>query len=322
MNYIVFDLEWNQSPEKEASVEHLPFEIIEIGAVRLDAQLRQQSEFHRLIKPQVYQTMHYKISEVTHMSMGELRQKGESFPEAIADFLEWCGGEEYRFCTWGAMDLTELQRNMAYYGIHAVFPKPLLYYDIQKLYCLQYGDGRTKHSLDLAVQERGLQRERPFHRALDDAFYTGRIMALLDLKQVGNYFSVDYYCLPAVPGEEFCLTFPTYSKFVSREFQNREDIMKDKAVTDMVCIKCSRMLRKKIRWFPYGQRFYFCMAVCPVHGYLKGKIRVKHSERDAYFAVKTIKEASEEELELLIGKREEGRRKRSGRKHGSPPLSG
>ena len=35
MNYIVFDLEWNQSPNgKEDSVEHLPFEIIEIGAVK------------------------------------------------------------------------------------------------------------------------------------------------------------------------------------------------------------------------------------------------------------------------------------------------
>ena len=29
MNYIVFDLEWNQSAEgKECSVEHMPFEII------------------------------------------------------------------------------------------------------------------------------------------------------------------------------------------------------------------------------------------------------------------------------------------------------
>ena len=37
MNYIVLDFEWNQSPYgKEASVRRLPFEIIEIGAVKLD----------------------------------------------------------------------------------------------------------------------------------------------------------------------------------------------------------------------------------------------------------------------------------------------
>ena len=37
MNYIVFDLEWNQSPGgKRWSNSQLPFEIIEIGAVKLN----------------------------------------------------------------------------------------------------------------------------------------------------------------------------------------------------------------------------------------------------------------------------------------------
>ena len=34
--YIVLDLEWNQSPlGKDGSMDRLPFEIIEIGAVKL-----------------------------------------------------------------------------------------------------------------------------------------------------------------------------------------------------------------------------------------------------------------------------------------------
>lgn len=70
MNYIVLDLEWNQSPSgKEDSVEHLPFEIIEIGAVKLDGDMRYLGEFHRLVRPQVYRKMHFKILEVTHMDM-------------------------------------------------------------------------------------------------------------------------------------------------------------------------------------------------------------------------------------------------------------
>ena len=37
MNYIVFDLEWNQSPNgKEFEEKGLPFEIFEIGAVKLN----------------------------------------------------------------------------------------------------------------------------------------------------------------------------------------------------------------------------------------------------------------------------------------------
>ena len=36
MNYIVFDLEWNQNPAgKKSRNDRLPFEIIEIGAVKV-----------------------------------------------------------------------------------------------------------------------------------------------------------------------------------------------------------------------------------------------------------------------------------------------
>ena len=62
MNYIVLDLEWNQSPDgKEGQTRHLPFEIIEIGAVKLDQNRKRAGEFHRLVKPQVYDELHFKI---------------------------------------------------------------------------------------------------------------------------------------------------------------------------------------------------------------------------------------------------------------------
>ena len=50
--FIVLDLEWNQSPAgKEGSMNRLPFEIIEIGAVKLNKNLQIISEFRRLIRP-------------------------------------------------------------------------------------------------------------------------------------------------------------------------------------------------------------------------------------------------------------------------------
>ena len=108
MKYIVFDLEWNQSPSgKEGAVESLPFEIIEIGAVKLDENFRQIDDFHQLISPGVYSQLHYKISEVTHLDMGLLKRQGIAFPEAACRFLSWCG-TDYVFVTWGSMDLTEL----------------------------------------------------------------------------------------------------------------------------------------------------------------------------------------------------------------------
>ena len=177
--YIVLDLEWNQSPlGKDGSMDRLPFEIIEIGAVKLNASLQIISEFRRLIRPRVYRQMHFKISEVTHMSMDELNMEGEEFGKAMEEFLAWCG-DDYKFCTWGSMDLTELQRNMVYHGLDIPFRMPLLYYDLQKIYGLIRGD-KQKDSLDTVVEELGIAEDRPFHRALDDAYYTGRIMAEMD----------------------------------------------------------------------------------------------------------------------------------------------
>ena len=74
-NFIVFDLEWNQNPGgKEASVERLPFEIFEIGAVKLNEEREKIAEFHRIIRPCVYRQMHRIISEVTHVSIEELER--------------------------------------------------------------------------------------------------------------------------------------------------------------------------------------------------------------------------------------------------------
>ena len=122
MNYIVFDLEWNQSPEgKERSDRYLPFEIVEIGAVKLDQNRKPIGEFRRLVKPQVYEELHFKIQEVTGLEMELLLREGQPFEQVIREFLEWCGPEEYRFCSWGPMDLTELERNIAYYGMEIPF---------------------------------------------------------------------------------------------------------------------------------------------------------------------------------------------------------
>ena len=58
-NYIVFDLEWNQGGTvREQELKELPFEIVEIGAVRLNEKREITGTFSRLIHPQVYHKMH------------------------------------------------------------------------------------------------------------------------------------------------------------------------------------------------------------------------------------------------------------------------
>lgn len=309
-NYIVLDLEWNQSAGgREESIENFPFEIIEIGAVRLNEALKETGTFRRLIKPRVYTELHEKILEVTHIEEHTLKEEGVRFEEAAEEFLKWCG-EDACFCTWGSMDLTELQRNMAYYHIPNPFPRPFLYYDVQKLYSLFCGNGKDRISLDLAVQKLGLNEDRPFHRAFDDAHYTGCVLAALDLNQVGEYWSTDYYRMPMTREEEVYLVFPGYSKYISRPFETKEEAIADKIVTDLLCTRCNRMLRKKVRWFSANQRFYYALGICPEHGNIKGKIRMKRGEDGRVHAIKIMKPVGEEGAGEIFEKREEARKKR------------
>lgn len=328
-NYIVFDLEWNQSPEgKVNSVERMPFEIIEIGAIKMDGAFKIISQFHRLISPKVYTKLHYAISEVTHMDMEKLKTEGEPFPEVIRDFIQWCG-HECRFCTWGSMDLMELQRNMEFYGVEIPFERPLLYYDVQKLYGIAANNGKEKLSLDHAVEELGIEQNRPFHQALDDAYYTGMVLRHMEAGIWEPYLSMDYYWVPDTTEEQVTLKFPTYSKFVSRTFETKEDALADKTVSDLVCPLCRRMLRKKLRWFSLNQKQYFCLGACPQHGYVRGKIRMKKAENGKPYVVKTMKATDEAGALGVFGKKEEQRKKRHERsdlkkvkRTLTPPASG
>ena len=310
--YVVFDLEWNQSPSgKENSIEHFPFEIIEIGAVKMDERLQIISEYHQLVTPQVYTQLHYRITQVTHLHMRDLISGGKYFQDAVMEFLDWCGSGAV-FCTWGSMDLAELQRNLDFYGMENPFVFPLCYYDVQKLYAMQQGESSEKLSLDRAVEELGLEEELPFHQALDDAYYTAKVMQALDFGVLREYLSVDYYRLPEDSGEEIRLVFPTYLKYVSREFASRDEALADKGVTEMVCRECRRSLRKKFQWFQGNSRQYLCLAQCPEHGYVRGKIRIRKREKDdeSVYVVKTMKSVDETGAQEVIGKREEQRQRK------------
>ena len=151
MNYIVMDLEWNQgSPEMEAEKEEIPFEIVEIGAVKLNNERVMIDQFSELVRPQVYAELHHITRKLIHMQMEEL-QKGEVFPVVCQNFLDWIGKEPYMFCSWGPLDLMELQRNMRYYNMPPLTDRPIAFLDVQKLFSIAFEDSKSRKALEYAV---------------------------------------------------------------------------------------------------------------------------------------------------------------------------
>lgn len=301
MNYVVFDLEWNQGNQVQQT-EHadIPFEVIEIGAVKLNDKYVMISEFSRLIKPEVYREMHQYTSKLIHLQMEEL-ERGRPFAEVMKDFLEWCGTEEYLFCSWGSLDLTELQRNMRYHNMTPLSDRPIPYLDVQKLFSLVYEDGKSRRSLETAVDMVQLEKDIPFHRAFSDAYYTAKLLTgIAEQKpEVLRRISFDTFHPPKTRAEEVKVQFDTYMKYISREFDSKAEAFADREVSSSKCYLCHKNLRKKIRWFSPNSKHYYCLARCDKHGYLKGKLRIHKSESGKLFAVKITKLITEEEAERL-----------------------
>lgn len=185
MQYIVLDMEWNQPwPGSYAAQKVLPVEIhgeiIQIGAVRLLEDGTVADEFQVLVCPKYYKKLNSRVSKLTGLRDARLREEGLPFPEALARFRKWIGGECI-FLTWGFDDITVLEDNIL---LHDDEPDWITkWYNAQMIFNAQTGCGTSQKSLSSAMQIAGIEPSRPAHDALGDAYHTALICARLDLKR-------------------------------------------------------------------------------------------------------------------------------------------
>ena len=257
-------------------------------------------EFDQLIKPAVYHEMHQITGRLIHLRMREL-EGGKPFPEAVRAFLEWCGEKEYIFCTWGNLDLTELQRNMRFYDMTPMSDAPIAFLDVQKLFSLSYEDGRTRRALENAVDLAQLEKDIPFHRAFADAYYTAKLLGqiMVSHPEALKRVSYDLFHPPVNREKEIKVRFDDYVKYISREFADKTQAFADGEVSASKCYFCHRNLKKKLKWFTINGRHYYCLAYCEKHGYFKNKVRIRKSEDGRIFIVKTTKLITDEEAAAL-----------------------
>ena len=94
-------------------------------------------------------------------------------------------------------------------------------------------------------------------------------------------------------------SYPTYDQYVSREFADKEKVMKDREVASTRCPVCHMPAKRRIRWFMNNSRAYESVSLCQKHGYIKGKVRIRHTDEDAYYAIKKLKRIEEKDAEEI-----------------------
>lgn len=182
MNYIVFDMEWNQPSGRTKLITEpvkLHGEIIQIGAVKLDSDFKAVEDIEFTVSPKYYTEMNHYVRELTGIRTRDL-SKGKPFPEVLEEFKAWCG-EDFCFITWGPDDMSVLRDNMILHGFD-VSNLPFCY-NLQLIFNKQISGENRQFSLSTAMEQLKIPKTLNCHDARNDAIYTSLIASKLDMKK-------------------------------------------------------------------------------------------------------------------------------------------
>lgn len=175
MKYIIIDLEWNGAPLYRTGGYFN--EIIEIGAVRLDEELREVDTFQALVQPKVHRKLTGRVKRLTHISNDEVRS-ARSFKETYRSFKEWLGGEENCVLTWGTGDILVMLENFEQFGIRNGMSAIHNYCDAQIICQRVLGiDSSKQPGLSAVAEQLGIEcGDMDMHRALDDSLVSAECL--------------------------------------------------------------------------------------------------------------------------------------------------
>lgn len=179
MNYIIFDLEFNQEYKpkkgnKNPNNELCPFEIIQIGAIKLNENFETIKTMDTLVKPSIYPILNPFIEKLTGITEKEL-SGGTDFKHAFNEFAELTKGDRSILCVFGLADIKELFRNISFYNLDKNLI-PMEYINIQH-YASKYFNTPKGINIGLsnAVELLNIPFKNEFHNAFADAYYTAEV---------------------------------------------------------------------------------------------------------------------------------------------------
>lgn len=178
MSFVIFDLEFNQDVSSLQNFDRkrppYPFEIIQIGAIKLDLEFNTVGTFNRYVKSTFYTRINPFVKELTGITTEQLLTE-EPFPEIYKEYTTFINESDSIFCTWGMSDITELFRNVEDHQLSNRFlPKRVINlqpYVSMHLNLSQKNLLRLQHAVELLQ----IPITYAFHNALHDAFYTAEI---------------------------------------------------------------------------------------------------------------------------------------------------
>ena len=272
MHYIILDLEWNQPISWSSQVyrrvgDRLIFEMIQIGAVKLNPDLSISDTVSIPISPTQYLKIHPRIRRMTGLGEEELAG-APAFREALEQFISWCG-EDYVLLTWGCDDVSVLYQNISFFECGDLTLPPLC--DIQKLFA-QVHQMKDRPSLQKAMELMNIPADESlsFHNARNDAWYTALV----------------FQTLPDPAAALTCVTrpknlihkTPQSRKAPSELYPSVRAALQSDAALKPGCPRCGRILTLDGEYVPQTPDKYVSIGRCKSHGRLLLRLRLSPVE--------------------------------------------
>lgn len=179
---IVIDLEFTIVDPKNR-MRRMKHEIIQIGAVRVNAEGEILDSFLAYVKPECARYVSRKVSRLTGIADRALSD-ADALEKVLQDFRAWVGGEKTRFVAWSDTDLRQLRNETDAKGIS--FPEgEERWLDLQKIYprLMKISKGKLM-KLSVAADWCGIKvEESNLHGALYDAQLTAELLSSLMTKE-------------------------------------------------------------------------------------------------------------------------------------------
>lgn len=177
MNHIMIDLEMNKIERQQRDEYKLFSELIEIGAVKMDAEYQVIDQYQTYVMPD-YGPMDQRIIELTGITDDKL-VGAPSFAEAMDAFSAWIGEEETQFYSWSMSDIRQFQTESAFkeYKGAVIHRMETHWNDFQEEYSRLLGIEK-KIKLKQAVNGADYVFTGAQHTALADAVNTAEILRL------------------------------------------------------------------------------------------------------------------------------------------------
>lgn len=286
MYYIIMDLEWNNAFVHRT--KSFMNEIIEVGAVMLNEELEEISEFSCFVKSRIGKKIRSNIKKLTHITNDDMRS-GEPFEAVMKKFQDWIGDRENVILTWGNGDIRVIIENFRFFTGRETVPFLSNYTDVQRYFQIKRNIPVEKQlGLFNAAEDVGMDPNSfSHHRALDDSLLTAECFRRVRSDDFARYI------LPCDNAFYEKLFFKPYA------ISNINSPLVDKSLLNYTCEECG-VKGKLIKKWRYSNQYFRAIYECPNCG---KRVRVAVRFKKYYDTLdtrKTVTLITDDETPVLI----------------------